>query len=141
MKVYRYLSERELNNILNKDTSQIGARFAWHNLGVNTHEYKHDENYLHFFKNKESMDEIREMYRYYPQNFYLCEFEIPKLVLYFAAGTGYYKAHGYDFESTELTEYAIRVSKFNPNWLKEYTLDKDKQKIMYQKDYDTMFKK
>lgn len=138
MKIYRYLSEDELNNIINGNVDCIGAYFKRGTL-VNTHQYIEDEKYLHFFKYKQSMAEIRNLYRSFKKPFYFCEFEVPKLVLFFAAGKGYYLNHGYkDFENA-VTEYAIKVVNFKPSWLKSFVLDKDKNSIMTDEMYENLF--
>lgn len=138
MKIYRYLSVDELNNIINGNVDCIGAYFK-RATPVNTHHYMEDEKYLHFFKYKQSMDEIRSLYRLYKKPFYFCEFEVPKLVLFFAAGKGYYLNHGYkDFENA-VTEYAIRVVNFKPSWLKSFVLDKNKNSIMTNEMYENLF--
>lgn len=138
MKIYRYLSVDELNNIINGNVDCIGAYFK-RATPVNTHHYMEDEKYLHFFKYKQSMDEIRSLYRLYKKPFYFCEFEVPKLVLFFAAGKGYYQSHGYkDFENA-VTEYAVRVANFKPKWLKSYVLDKNRNSIMTDDMYERIF--
>lgn len=138
MKVYRYLSEDELNNIINGNVGCIGAYFK-RDTPVNTHQYMEDEKYLHFFKYKQSMDEIRSLYRSYKKPFYFCEFEVPKLVLFFAAGKGYYLNHGYkDFENA-VKEYAVRVVNFKPSWLKSFVLDKNRNGIMTDDMYENLF--
>lgn len=131
MRVYRYLSEKELNTILHGDVTTLGAEFYSKKKNrefCNNHHYKKDVKYLHFFKNFEDMQEIKQVYKEYKGNFYYCTFDIPKLVLFFAAGKGFYAPKGYDYDFTVMTEYAIRTDKFNPQWLHSYSLDKDRQK-------------
>ena len=131
MRVYRYLSEQELNKFLSGDTSTLGAEFYSKKKSkefCNNHHYKKDVKYMHFFKEFDDMQQIKQLYKEYNGNFYYCSFDIPRLVLFFAAGKGFYEPKGYDFDFTVMKEYAIRTDKFNPEWLHSYTLDKDRQK-------------
>lgn len=146
MKVYRYLSETELNNILAGNTQELGGNFInkrmvlkKYKVKVNNHRYNPKEKYLHFFKNFSDIEHIREERRYYEDNFYFAEFEIPALVLFFAAGKGYYNSlHGYDTFVDSVTEYAVLAKNFNPNWLVGYTLDKNKQVFMHENAYNNL---
>lgn len=143
MKVYRYLSEKELNNILQGNTGQIGGFYAnkrFNIMGnktkVNNHRYNPKERYLHFYKNISDIEHIRNELKLFEGNFYFAEFEVPALVLFFAAGKGYYNTmHGYDYFFESIKEYAVKVKNFNPNWLMSYTMDKDKKAFMHEEDY------
>lgn len=146
VKVYRYLSETELNNILSGKTEELGSSFhakkiieKKYNTRINNHRYNPAEKYLHFFKKFSDIEHIRQERRHYEENFYFAEFEIPKLVLFFAAGKGYYNTlHGYDSFTESISEYAVMVKNFNPEWLVGYTLDKNKLTFMHEEDYDKL---
>lgn len=127
MRVYRYLSEQELNKILNHDVESLGHEFNKNRKNyLNNHHYKKGVKYLHFFKEFDDMQEIKNLYKNIEGKFYYCSFDIPRLVLFFAAGQGFYAPKGYDYDFSVMTEYAIRTDKFNPQWLHSYTLDKDR---------------
>lgn len=124
MKVYRYLSKTELNNILNGNIDKLGNEFSHSKIArMNTHKYKKGEKYLHFFKDKESITNIRKLHKNSNADFYICTFEIPKLTLFFGAGKGFYAPCGYDLDFNYETEFAIKTKHFNPKWLKDYVLD------------------
>ena len=132
MKVYRYLREKELNNILNGKVDEIGNTYS--NKNSNNFNYAPNKKYLHFFKNVADLNHIRKIkigninegvYKY--STFYYCAFEIPKLVLFFAAGKGFYTSSGYDVDHVSAREYAILVDNFNPQWLQSYVKDNLKQ--------------
>ena len=129
MRVYRYLSEQELNTILHGDVSSLGHEFHKDRKNyLNSHHYKKGVKYMHFFKEFENMQEIKQVYQNVKGKFYYCTFDIPRLVLFFAAGKGFYAPKGYDYDFSVMTEYAIRTDKFNPQWLHSYSLDKDREK-------------
>ncbi len=125
MKVYRYLSESELNHILAGEIDDIGNQFTNHKKDeINTHKYIEGVKYLHFFKRKEDTEKMQLLYRKHIRPFYFCEFEIPKKTLLFHAGVGYYSASGYDLDYVAAREYAIPTSKFKKEYLVKYEMDK-----------------
>lgn len=146
MKVYRYLSETELNNILSGKTEELGNFFTHKRIiqkkygsKVNNHSYNPKEKYLHFFKNLSDIEHIRQERRFYEENYYFAEFEVPALVLFFAAGRGYYNTlHGYDTYIESIKEYAVMAKYFNPNWLVGYALDQNKQVFMHENAYNNL---
>ena len=60
MIVYRYLSEEEYKNIIEKKLDKIGNTFDSKKLS-NTFHYKKGERYLHFYKKEESMKKMQSM--------------------------------------------------------------------------------
>lgn len=143
MRVYRYLSEDELNNMKDGNVSDLGRDGGFikiaqrkYKMKLNTHRYAIGEKYLHFFKSLSDIEYIRQERRNYTGNFYFAEFEIPPLVLFFAAGKGFYTSlHGYDNFTDSVSEFAIKSKHFNPDWLVGYTLDHDKKSFMSESDY------
>ena len=136
MKVYRYLTEEELNKILLKDSSGLGSCYVstrFIKRLANNFRYQKGEKYLHFFKNKADMKRIRRIRREHDKYFnrdlvyYYCTFDIHPTVLFFAAGKGWY--NNYDengrrtMKTTTVREYAIKTKHFNPDWLIEYVRD------------------
>ena len=146
IKVYRYLSESELNKILNGNVGELGNSFHTkkiierkYRMKINSHNYNPKEKYLHFFKKLSDIEFIRQERRNYEENHYFAEFEIPALVLFFAAGKGYYNTlSGYETFIEDVTEYAVNAKHFNPSWLVSYTLDKNKQEFMHPEAYDRL---
>ena len=131
MEVYRYLHQSELNNILNGNTDKLGREFDKPGKErKNTHKYKEGVKYIHFFKSKSSMLMTSYLYHKLDGNFFFCTFDIPLRVLAFNGGKGFYPARGFD-NITELKEYAVSVEQFKPEWLKEYTLDTNRDNISF----------
>lgn len=129
MKVYRYLCEQEYNNILSRKLDEVGTVYANVNPS-NSFRYKRDERYLHFYKNKESMQEMHKIYKLDGKDYYFCEFDIPFRVLVHGIGTGYYSARGYDVDYEGHREYIVSMKRFKPDWIKSAELDKEKHDII-----------
>ncbi len=131
MLVYRYLSENELNNIKAGKVENIGkimnTEYIRQNK-LNTHHYRADTKYLHFFRNKDDIRLIKPEYYGIKCPFYYCTFDIPRAVLFFARGYGRYIPSGYDVDYYTVREYAIPTTAFDPKWLVSAKLDKDKDK-------------
>lgn len=124
MKVYRYVSQDELNLMLKEDNQNLGNFFRRKFFNrPNDHKYKKGEKYLHFFENLDDLFLIQVEYKNVPQNFYICEFDIPSNLL--LKGHGYYlNPHGYDDHPIKVKEYILPSKKFSCLWLKQYNLDK-----------------
>ena len=125
MKVYRYLSQPELDAILSNDTSSIGKDYERNDdyKRINSHRYKQGIKYLHFFKNKDDCRRIKSLHEGKPVEFYFAEFDIPFTVLIPHIGYGRYDARGYRVDIETVTEFAIPVSKFKPKYLTGYEID------------------
>ena len=70
------------------------------------------------------------LYKHTKGNFYFCTFDIPFSVLALHGGKGFYPASGY-YNTTVLKEYAIDAKDFQPSWLKEYSVDSEREKISF----------
>ena len=88
--------------------------------------YKKGEKYLHFFKEKKSMQEIKKIKNNDDKNYYYCTFDIPIHILLKGIGTGYYESSGYDVMYKELREFIINVKEFNPKWFIDAEFDVEK---------------
>ena len=127
MIVYRYLSEDEYKNIIEKRLDKIGNTFNSKELS-NTFHYKKNEKYLHFYKKEESMEKMK-MYRLRDgKDYYFCKFNIPFHVLIRGMGTGFYDGRGYD-DIDAVREYIVKVKNFDPEWLVEAKFDEWKHTI------------
>ena len=126
MKVYRYLSQKELDKILIGNTCYFSR--------VNTHNYNKDIKYLHFYKNPKHLRFARELHNKDYSDYYFCEFNIPAIHLIKHAGHGTYDTGGYDCDRIKVLEFALPVEKFNANYLKTYTLDKRHHEECHQLD-------
>lgn len=129
MNVYRYVSEKELQMILNGETKELGTVFS-DGVYSNSHNYKHKVKYLHFFLNKQAIDHIKSLYKDCSSNFYIATFDIPVFTLLCHAGNGVYLplTGGYDYDTEKRIEFAVPVKKFKPSSLVSYELDKKHQK-------------
>ena len=121
MKVFRYTTAEELNKILNGETQGIGHPYVRN--PSNTHRYKSKKRYLHFFKKKESIEYLKQFKRQ-EGTFYICEYDIPMLVLMLGRGYGVYRPLKYEEYHSRHVEYIIEEENFNPSWLKSYEIDK-----------------
>lgn len=139
MRVYRYLSHEELKNILRNNVDNIGSYFSNGKPKANTHHYNSSERYIHFYKNAESMQDIRSIYRSYDNDFYFCSFEIPNSILFIYKGKGYYPAHGFQEDVCTLTEYAIPVSIFKSEWISGFIHDDKRNLVISNQKYASMF--
>ena len=146
MKVYRFLSAKELEKIqsgevddLGTDISCIQSHFYTEKDGdtvkyPNTHKYKPGTKYLHFFLNKKACQHMIDFSHSTTlddgtiKDFYIATFNIPITRLIKSSGKGYYVSEeykyssGYDYINTTTTrrEFAIETSAFDPNWLCTY---------------------
>lgn len=121
MIVYRYTTQKELESILQNNNEAIGSSYV--RSKCNTHRYNRRKKYLHFFKQKESIEEIKPLKKFRDDIFYICEYDIPMIVLMLGRGVGYYRPHGYKQERSEHIEYIIPTDIFKSCWLKKYVLD------------------
>lgn len=119
--VYRYVTDEEASFFESGDIDMLGAKFKGEDLS-NSHKYK-DEPYLHFFSTQDLPAHIINSLP--GDKTHLCSFEIDKLTLSKYKGEGYYSPHGYDLDYTYITEYAIPVSEYQPDWFKSATPLKD----------------
>lgn len=128
MIVYRYISEEELKNILSGNIDDIGFETRGFKNYSNNFHYKFNEKYLHFYKNKEDMNRIKNIYKDYKQTFYFACFDIPFPYLLVGKGHGTYETwHGYDSLTENVREYIVNTKHFKKEWLKKYKKDTTKQ--------------
>lgn len=121
MIVYRYLTSRELTDIVNGDFNNLGTVYNTKKYKYrNTHKYQQGKRYLHFFKNKDACFKIKNFNNNNDEQYYICMFDIPFLILFNSRGYGYYPASGYDIDNVALKEYAIKVDDFKKDWLVGY---------------------
>ena len=139
MKVYRHLSEKELNLMLEGKTQALGNYFSKPTKEMkyrkNTHNYDESTKYIHFFKHKNSLKMMSYINKNLKGNFYFCTFDIPFRELIFHGGKGFYPSPGYDTDGT-LKEYAVPVDRFKTEWLIEYTLDEDRKAMTLAQAFD-----
>ena len=126
MKVYRYLRKQELDAILKNNISDIGQEYINDNYKeINSHHYRKNVKYLHFFKNIEDIEKLKKEDFVQPDEYYICEFNIPLYILLPGIGSGYYIGHGFDLPNDTALEFKIPAHKLKSSFLKSYTLDKE----------------
>lgn len=124
MRVYRYLSKTELDAILEGRIEDIGQFYTRHNhQEINTHHYKDNVRYLHFFKNKDNIKYIKRVDFLPFDDYYIGEFNIPALQLIQSVGFGYYAESGYKYgDVSKVMEFALPVDKMKREYLINYSL-------------------
>jgi len=126
MKLYRYLTEEELNDIKANNIENIGSFYNSKNYKkINTHHYKKDVRYLHFYFDKKEIARIDSLGFKGSSVCYICEFEIPFYVIFKYIGIGYYESHGYQIDTDSVFEVALPVKKFKQKYLTSYEKDKN----------------
>ena len=110
MLVYRVCSGNEIIKLFNDGNfSNVGNFFKKNTL--NTHNYKSDKKYLHFFQNIESVIYIETKGRF------LCAYDIPNEILEKYKGFGNYM-DVFNFSSlVSILEYAIEVDEMDFEYL------------------------
>ena len=116
MIVYRVCKEEEYYQIFsNKNFNNVGNYFNNEETKLmNTHKYKENTRYLHFFQNLDTSIS----YLAIEEGTYVCKYDIPDSILKQSEGLGYYKdIHNY--HSHEAIEYAVESSKIKFDYLKQ----------------------
>ncbi len=124
MKVYRYLTQAELDAFLAKDISIVGSEYDNSYRRVNTHRYKDGVNYLHFYMHQKDIRCAKAMHRDDRQDYYTCQFNIPVMTLLRHRGHGIYDIGGYDCDIYRAVEFAIPVDEIKAEYLTDYEYDK-----------------
>ena len=102
MLVYRISSEQEINQIL-KDQSFINIGKTYNrDEKVNTHLYVEGKQYIHFFKDYDSI-----FYLYVTKGCYIVTYDIPEELLNQNKGIGYYYDRTYMEKLESVEEYSI----------------------------------
>lgn len=144
MKVYRYLSQKELDLILANDTSSIGCEYSKDEeySRVNNHKYKTGVKYLHFFRHKKDCGRVTFISDHEDIDFYVAEFNIPFTTLIRYRGYGRYNKQTYSDDLVDVVEFALPVSKFKPRYMLSYALDEiHHRSVEESKNLDEMFQK
>ena len=125
MKVYRILTEQELNNLLAENYAEIGSYYNNKSYKPsNNHHYKKDIKYMHFFKHKSSLSYM-EQYLNKAYQYFICCFDIPYSVLIKGIGKGNYELSGMDYLTISQREYIVPSKCMKKEWLVSYIKHKD----------------
>lgn len=121
MRVYRLCNKDEVESILkNRNFENVGHRCK-NDITKNTHQYRQDINYMHFFEKVTSL-----LYLYPAKGKMICVYDIPDEILISSIGRGLYLDF-IDFEDMqEANEYAIESDKVKFGYLKKiYIINQD----------------
>lgn len=134
MIVYRYTTEVELKYVLNGEKDKLGNYNSKNKDWsiCNTHKYQSNHKYLHFFKDKPSIEYLKKIRKTESgKPMFICFYDIPKSILKCCKGKGFYDpdASGYDYLEIKLVEYAIDVENFDCAWLVHVEEDKNNYEI------------
>lgn len=123
MIVYRYLTLEEILDFVNGRFDKIGGVYNQKNPS-NSHRYKPNEKYLHFFKSLNDLGYIKNATRK-NSDMLIAKFDIPFSTLIKHAGIGYYPPQGYDRDYTEVREFAVPTRKLKAEYLVSCAKDKN----------------
>ena len=124
MKVYRYLTEEEFNKFKDGDLSEVGSFYDKQTFkGKNTHRYKEKIRYLHFYKNKNDIEKVQKLHNKNIEDYYICTFDMPSILLIGYMGYGYYDGKGYDCDHEKVVEFAIPTDKIRCEYLISHEFD------------------
>lgn len=114
MLVYRICSKHEIEQILNyNEFTAIGNYgLTYLNDYKNSHKYKLNKLYLHFFKNKDSI-----FYMDTSKDRFICTYDIPEDILKTGMGIGKYLDYFNFSHLLNVCEYAIESSLINFEYL------------------------
>ena len=150
MLVYRICNNNEISKILtNKSLNEIGKKYHTNKL-INTHNYKNNIKYIHFYKDFNSI-----FYLNTNKNFYICTYNIPDNILDNCIGIGYYldreflrnieNVYEYAIDSKlVLFDYLLKIDKITDNIdFDDYIYNSylDKLETIYLKQSKTLVKK
>ena len=119
------MRQEELDAFNSNNIMRVGKYYdsVTRNYFANTHRYIEDVKYLHFFKSKEDIRFVQQMYKNYDTDYYICEFNIPALTAIRYRGKGTYDEGGYDCDRINVTEFAIPVSEIKAEYMVSRDLD------------------
>lgn len=132
MRLYRLCNEDEIKSIAeNGNFNDVGQNFKV-DSSKNTHDYKPESKYLHFFARK-----LEILYLSPNKGKYICEYDIPDEILKDAKGKGFY----WDFVNFaslhELEEYAVECPLIRFEHLKKvFKIKEDIDFDYYPSDYE-----
>ena len=124
MKLYRYLSEKELQHIMTNEIDKIGSFYDSNEYkDINTHKYKKGVKYLHFYFDKKEISKVRSLALQGRSVCYICEFEIPFYKIFNHIGIGKYYGNGYNGTNDKVYEVALPAHKMKREYLTSHEKD------------------
>ena len=124
MLVYRVCQEKELNEIMSNESFDTVGRHYSANPLKNTHNYKDDKKYLHFFKDLDSV-----FYCSTSCGNYICTYDIPDNILAESKGKGYFLDRFAFKHVQEAEEYAITTDNLSSDYLTKVELIKESMDV------------
>ena len=105
MQVFRLCRQDEIKKILTQKSFADVGQIYQNNHELNSHNYRANVKYLHFFKNK-----IDLLYLNTTAGRFICTYDIPEKLLNESAGQGKYKDYIAFKTLCQVDEYAIPVN-------------------------------
>ena len=105
MKVYRLCRKEEIISILKNQNFDGVGQECIQDETINTHKYKNDKKYLHFFP---KFDDL--LYLNTTEDNYICTYDIPDSILDKTKGIGKYVDFIKFMNLVDIEEYAIETS-------------------------------
>jgi len=128
MQVFRLCKEDEIKKILNQKSFTEVGQICKKNHELNSHNYRNNVKYLHFFKNK-----IDLLYLNTASGRFICTYDIPEEFLRQYAGQGKYKDYIAFKTLCNVDEYAIPVKHLKFEYLQTV------KKIIRDFDYEDIY--
>jgi len=114
MLLYRLCKEEEISKILKTEKITTIGRYCKNTHKLNTHIYKKDKKYLHFFLEEYEIINLNPK-----EGNYICTYDIPENIVNKYLGYGYYRSM-FDLETlNKIKECAIPVELINFSNLKK----------------------
>ncbi len=114
MVVYRICNKEELDKIINGIPFYEIGRICTNDSKLNSHEYKPNIKYLHFYKDYGSI-----FYLTTTKDYYICTYDIPDEILAEYEGYGRYLDRVFMRKEEQVEEYAIPSSQIDANYLQK----------------------
>ncbi|MBR5012502.1 MAG: hypothetical protein IKY15_01040 [Clostridia bacterium] len=120
MKVYRLCRKEEIISILKNQNFDGVGQECIQDETINTHKYKNDKKYLHFFP---KFDDL--LYLNTTEGHYICTYDIPDSILDKTKGIGKYVDFIKFMNLVDIEEYAIETSSLDiKNILSVFRIEK-----------------
>ena len=134
MLVYRVCHKDEYEVIFKEHSLiNIGNTYSHLNPAVNTHQYKPDVRYIHFF---EKLMDITYWYSY--EGNYVCTYDIPDDLLKNYRGIGYYNEQIKFRTQNKVPEFAVPSNLVDFNYLVK--VEYIKETILFEDFFDDYYK-
>lgn len=129
MKVFRICNEYEVATILSEKSLANVGKYSQINKIANTHNYKKNVKYMHFFQNYLDVFYLDEA-----NICYVCTYDIPEEILNKYEGIGYYLDRDNYTEMESVKEYAVPSNLLDFRYLQQ--IDKICDTVLFEELLD-----